>query len=366
MIELGYALKALGHEKIVLVFNTASGKVEEVPFDLKMRRIATYNLNKGDDKKQERKALEGVFEEALTTSFSMKETAEADDNILHIIETNQANKVLEIRRFTNALYQTILSVAPKMPRNGGTVEDLLQALEKTQEFLTIFPKVAEVISMMNDTDAGDEMFKLFGKLYEHYEPEGQGYNADGDYYKFIGHELFVMFVSAFIKEEKWALLQHFLKKPIKSTIRNRQELFGWSDLYDYSPLLADEGKKRGRMSLHSDMLDDRHGENGVFEHLSPFKDFAEADFFLSLHGKGKAQQVTHNHWYPISALWLKHTPSFLIESESKAFAEKLMNILQIETIEDFKARIHNIDKRMQYARFSPIHESDIDKIGSTP
>lgn len=43
LIELGYALKALGHERIVLVFNTAFGKVEKLPFDLRMHRTLTYN-----------------------------------------------------------------------------------------------------------------------------------------------------------------------------------------------------------------------------------------------------------------------------------------------------------------------------------
>src|SRR5581483_9102600 len=37
LIELGYALKALGHERIVLVFNKAYGKIEELPFDLRAR-----------------------------------------------------------------------------------------------------------------------------------------------------------------------------------------------------------------------------------------------------------------------------------------------------------------------------------------
>ncbi len=38
MIELGYALSELGWERIVLVLNTATGKPEELPFDLRNRR----------------------------------------------------------------------------------------------------------------------------------------------------------------------------------------------------------------------------------------------------------------------------------------------------------------------------------------
>jgi hypothetical protein len=38
MIELGYALSELGWERIILVLNTATGKPEELPFDLRNRR----------------------------------------------------------------------------------------------------------------------------------------------------------------------------------------------------------------------------------------------------------------------------------------------------------------------------------------
>lgn len=42
LIELGYALRCLGHERIILTFNTAFGILEQLPFDLRSRRIMTY------------------------------------------------------------------------------------------------------------------------------------------------------------------------------------------------------------------------------------------------------------------------------------------------------------------------------------
>ncbi len=45
MVELGYALHALGFERIIAVLNTASGYgVENLPFDIRHRRILTYEL----------------------------------------------------------------------------------------------------------------------------------------------------------------------------------------------------------------------------------------------------------------------------------------------------------------------------------
>ncbi|MEJ7575740.1 MAG: hypothetical protein WKF74_01905 [Pyrinomonadaceae bacterium] len=66
LIELGYALKAKGAEKIILVINTAFGPPESLPFDLRMRRAITYNMpEQYDDKATERRRLEGVLEDAI-------------------------------------------------------------------------------------------------------------------------------------------------------------------------------------------------------------------------------------------------------------------------------------------------------------
>lgn len=43
LLELGYAAHALGWERTVCVFNTCFGKVEDVPFDIRHRRMLTYD-----------------------------------------------------------------------------------------------------------------------------------------------------------------------------------------------------------------------------------------------------------------------------------------------------------------------------------
>src|SRR5690348_10162470 len=44
LVELGYALKAVGHQRVILVFNRAFGKVEHLPFDLRNRRVLSYEM----------------------------------------------------------------------------------------------------------------------------------------------------------------------------------------------------------------------------------------------------------------------------------------------------------------------------------
>ncbi|MDX6271541.1 MAG: hypothetical protein QOD28_2764 [Acidobacteriota bacterium] len=67
LIELGYALKALGTEKIILVLNEAFGSEGELPFDLRQKRIIKYVSNEEDAvRSQERSRLTGIFVKAIT------------------------------------------------------------------------------------------------------------------------------------------------------------------------------------------------------------------------------------------------------------------------------------------------------------
>lgn len=50
LIELGYAIKALGWDRIILLYNKDFGEIEELPFDINHRRITSFALDGGEDK----------------------------------------------------------------------------------------------------------------------------------------------------------------------------------------------------------------------------------------------------------------------------------------------------------------------------
>lgn len=65
MLELGYAVKSLGFDKIIMIFNTALGSLDDLPFDLRSQRIATYSFKNGDDEKMVTKKLTALFKETI-------------------------------------------------------------------------------------------------------------------------------------------------------------------------------------------------------------------------------------------------------------------------------------------------------------
>ncbi len=43
LIELGYAIRKIGFDRIIMVFNNKYGNIEELPFDLRHRRVLSYS-----------------------------------------------------------------------------------------------------------------------------------------------------------------------------------------------------------------------------------------------------------------------------------------------------------------------------------
>jgi hypothetical protein len=65
LIDLGYALSCLGDERVVCVCNEASGSIENLPFDLRQKRVCKYRLEPGQDKADPRKGLVAALREAI-------------------------------------------------------------------------------------------------------------------------------------------------------------------------------------------------------------------------------------------------------------------------------------------------------------
>ena len=68
LIELGYALKALGPDRLILVQNTAYGQPSDLPFDLRNRRVLTYaSAPESTSRAEERRRLRGQLKGAIVS-----------------------------------------------------------------------------------------------------------------------------------------------------------------------------------------------------------------------------------------------------------------------------------------------------------
>jgi hypothetical protein len=78
LVELGYAAGCLGWERIICVFNDATGSINDLPFDIRPRRVRAYELVEGQEKAEPRKALVGVLKTDITDILHAPDKAEAE------------------------------------------------------------------------------------------------------------------------------------------------------------------------------------------------------------------------------------------------------------------------------------------------
>ncbi|HCC08034.1 MAG TPA: hypothetical protein DEP72_07770 [Clostridiales bacterium] len=57
MVELGYAVRSIGWEKIICLFNLKYGDMNDIPFDLRTKRILVYNSEDTNDKEKITKVI---------------------------------------------------------------------------------------------------------------------------------------------------------------------------------------------------------------------------------------------------------------------------------------------------------------------
>lgn len=78
MLELGYALRARGWGRVLLVFNEAYGRVTDLPFDLRTKRVIPYRAEgEASALLAGRKQLAHVLEEALRLMYQAGTPADA-------------------------------------------------------------------------------------------------------------------------------------------------------------------------------------------------------------------------------------------------------------------------------------------------
>ena len=118
LIELGYTIRILDWERIIMVMNTAFGKPEDLPFDLLKKRVLTYNMPEdASERATERKHLEVSLREGLelilgteadaqstmipflpeeNLDFANEEQQVPSGEILYYYSPTQRDKVLEL------------------------------------------------------------------------------------------------------------------------------------------------------------------------------------------------------------------------------------------------------------------------------
>lgn len=101
LIELGFAVKCLGWDKVICIFDNNSGKIEDLPFDLRQKRVMTYDSKDNTEKKH---IISALRENIKSLFVSGKLFNPLNDYMKARIDKN----LLEVsKQFSNILFNSV-------------------------------------------------------------------------------------------------------------------------------------------------------------------------------------------------------------------------------------------------------------------
>lgn len=363
LIEVGYALKTLGNPRTVLVANTANGPVEALPFDLRTKRVLTYHLPHGTAGKPEQRrklqeGLEHALRAILVDAIPHPVPPSGADKAIESIRAAAANQASLCARVIPAIAKRVEELTPKLrsEERHQWDDDLLRAIQQTLPLVMEFARVADEVAAHNSQEAAVGLFRGFAPLFSQYNLppgfSGSFYDVQFDLPKFVGHELMITLFSALIAERRWGLVADLCRETVMIPNAGQRSHAETPVTYlyasEYIKLLdyRNERLKLNRLSLHADILKERH-EAGDLGELSPWRRFQDADVFLYLRSVfEQSQEDLWNVWRPWTSVFLRGGPSFLLEATQREKAEQLLKPLGAKDLADLRQRLKEAAERL--------------------
>jgi len=265
------------------------------------------------------------------------------------IESGRVDHVALVRRYIDSLIAEITALTPTFADDDQARWDdqLVQAIERSGDVAVGFACVAQAISLMDAREAAQTMYKGFAGILDLYTLppgfNGRFHESDFDLAKFLGHELFVTFVAALIREDRWELIATLLDEELYARRYHFDPpgLVPFTAISEHIRLLAErkERLRSNRLSLHADMLNERH-TSGELGRLVPMEQFAEADYFLFPRAELPPTDTPDGmEWRAWGAIYMHEVPRYLVSAERTKYAQRLLPALGLDDIETLRRRI---------------------------
>jgi hypothetical protein len=280
------------------------------------------------------------------------------------IEFGRPNASLLTGKCVDTLIDELTQVAPSWPTEAGIRPDdvLLDALGRTTDHLRRFSTLAKTVAAVGATEAAGTLYGGFERIVNLHDPPlgtpGIIRDLPFDFYKFLGHELFVTFVESLISADRWELLDDLLERGwIVDTARYKTHAnYPW--IAERVTLLVDRARQMGRagVSAHAELLKERRSSTGV----KALNSFMAADFFLF---------VRDETWFPWSAPHLRQAPEFVIRATNRKYAARLAKACRVANIEELRSLLQERGERLSpmfddayWAK--PFADHDLQRVGS--
>ena len=248
-------------------------------------------------------------------------------------------------------YLFILSKNLEKFRIKEAGEDIVDAVHKSienfapyrDEAVDLFASVARYAPTEDNIRI---LHRFFESLIHYMDPPAnlaRSYRkCEFDNFKFIIHELFLCWVAALLKRERFVEADAFLSEKF---YLDTNASYGDGTLADYcifDPLalsLSEMSKRKERLCFEADLLKARANSTLKFEHLQ------QADLALYIRGEIHHRRAHYAPWYPTTLMYTTDFPQvfeIFARSASTKYFESSKRILGISQKEDLlKAMQHS-------------------------
>lgn len=388
--ELAYARRALGNEHIIMVMNTAYGAQPDLPFDLRQHRAIGYLLPKdaeeveGLSRADIRRDLENRLKAALLDILKLGEPQPVAvmsfaDKAMIAIREKHPDELARIREYMEDLVTKIPQIPPTNAQDIPD-EQLAQALNASTALVVEFTQVVKLIAETNAVEAAKIIYEEFANILNLYtippSPPSRETIFGYDLARFLGYELFVIFVALLIRNRRWELLATLFDTDLHARTRDygQPAFVPFTALCQPIALLSHRNDRLGlsKRSLQGNMLYDRHATGELAKVVSA-EQFVEADYFLFLRDLLKpATAPRWIDWRAWSTVHIGKPASFLHQAVRGEVAEQLARALGLPDVPTLRSRLterrDTLTSMWTYGYnspwFDPLERFDIDSIGN--
>ncbi|MEO7714583.1 MAG: hypothetical protein ABIY70_00145 [Capsulimonas sp.] len=397
LVETGWALarQNLGQARVIFIVNSAYGSVEQLPFDLRMRRVIQYKCGPEDRRGEARRDLAGKLVMALRAVIDHHVTDTTIESIapslyeqtLQAIENKEGRSIYLIDEYTTNFVYRLGRLNPKhrtTPDEKTGINDLfIAALNDSVPLVEQFSRICRAISHWGDLATIQSLYSSFGKIYKSYfndisviPPGGMPPSIfDQDLAKFICHETFVTFIACLMNENRWEIIGNIFTEQIyiDKNRRGEAEMINIDSFPVFIRTLDNWNNQQIPQWNHpqGQILERRH-KNGPLTTVMPFNLFISADYFLWLRTEISDMQYDSRGWIPRSVTYLDSlTPKFLFQAERQTEAIRIAKALDVPSVDELRTRLkersRNVTKLFRDAfDFGVFTGFDFEKIGSKP
>jgi len=240
--------------------------------------------------------------------------------------------------------QELEKQAPDMDDEELEVDEAVyQAIARSAPVVAAFASLADIIAVTRSSSSAKALYASFSYILDRYNPprsfRGVDMPSRRDYWRFLGHELFVVMFSSLIREESWNVIADLLSSGI--VVQNAGAGLPDAPSFEYvSEYLQSMAHRNARLQLrslclHADILKARHSE-GELAQTVPMHRFIEADYLLCLRSiLDSRTSIDRSLWRPWSAYHMASTdtPAFLLHGRYRQYVNGLMSALGAENVE---------------------------------